>query len=55
MNFKIGDGDSKAGLSAVAKPVKVGLDVPLFVMAGPCVIESRDSCLRIADKLCDDC
>ncbi len=50
-NFKIGDGDTRTGLSAVRKPVKVGLDVPLFVVAGPCVIESRDNCLRIADKL----
>ena len=51
MNFKIGDGDSKTGLKAVAKSVKVGLNAPLFVMAGPCVIESRDNCLRIAEKL----
>lgn len=51
INFKIGDGDAKAGLPAVSKPVMAGLDVPLFVMAGPCVIEDRDSCLSIADKL----
>lgn len=38
VNFKIGN-------------VEVGLDAPLFVMAGPCVIESRDICLNIADKL----
>lgn len=31
--------------------VEVGLDKPLFVMAGPCVIESRDNCLRIAERL----
>ncbi len=31
--------------------VPVGLDAPLFVMAGPCVIESADICLGIADKL----
>jgi 2-dehydro-3-deoxyphosphooctonate aldolase (KDO 8-P synthase) len=37
-NFKIGN-------------VEIGLDAPLFVMAGPCVIESRDICLDIADKL----
>jgi 2-dehydro-3-deoxyphosphooctonate aldolase (KDO 8-P synthase) len=37
-NFKIGN-------------VNIGLDVPLFVIAGPCVIESRDICLNIADKL----
>jgi 2-dehydro-3-deoxyphosphooctonate aldolase (KDO 8-P synthase) len=38
MNFKIGE-------------VKIGLDVPLFVMAGPCVIESKKHCFNIADKL----
>ena len=50
-SFKIGDGLPKGGLSAVGKPVVVGLDSPLFVMAGPCVIESRDGCLDIADCL----
>lgn len=38
MNFKIGD-------------VEIGLKSPLFVMAGPCVIESKACCLDIADKL----
>ena len=38
VNFKIGN-------------VDIGLDAPLFVMAGPCVIESKDICLNIADKL----
>ncbi len=38
VNFKIGS-------------VKVGLDSPLFVIAGPCVIESKDSCLDIANQL----
>jgi len=38
MNFKIGN-------------VEIGLDIPLFVMAGPCVIESRDGCLDIAGRL----
>jgi 2-dehydro-3-deoxyphosphooctonate aldolase (KDO 8-P synthase) len=38
INFKIGN-------------VDIGLDTPLFVMAGPCVIESKDICLSIADKL----
>ncbi len=33
--------------------VKIGLDVPLFLMAGPCVIESKDLCLDIADRLLD--
>jgi len=31
--------------------VPVGLDASLFVIAGPCVIESADVCLEIADKL----
>jgi 2-dehydro-3-deoxyphosphooctonate aldolase (KDO 8-P synthase) len=38
MGFKIGD-------------VDVGMDGPLFVMAGPCVIESEQDCLEIADRL----
>jgi len=33
--------------------VQIGLDSPLFVIAGPCVIESKDICLGIADKLCE--
>jgi 2-dehydro-3-deoxyphosphooctonate aldolase (KDO 8-P synthase) len=40
MSFKIGK-------------VKIGLDVPLFVMAGPCVIESKKDCLNIAGRLCE--
>ena len=39
-NFKIGK-------------VEVGLDTPLFAIAGPCVIETEDICLDIADKLAD--
>ncbi len=38
MGFKIGS-------------VEVGLDGPLFVMAGPCVIESEEGCLQIAERL----
>jgi 2-dehydro-3-deoxyphosphooctonate aldolase (KDO 8-P synthase) len=38
MSFKIGK-------------VEVGLDTPLFLMAGPCVIESEDLCLQIAERL----
>jgi 2-dehydro-3-deoxyphosphooctonate aldolase (KDO 8-P synthase) len=38
VNFKIGD-------------VEVGLDRPLFAIAGPCVIESRNLCLEIASRL----
>ncbi len=53
LNFKIGDGQPKGGLSTVTNPVEVGLDAPLFVMAGPCVIESRDNCLDIANRLVD--
>ncbi len=33
--------------------VEIGLDVPLFVMAGPCVIESKTCCLDIAGRLLD--
>jgi len=40
MNFKIGD-------------VEIGLEAPLFVMAGPCVIESKNHCLNIAGRLHD--
>jgi 2-dehydro-3-deoxyphosphooctonate aldolase (KDO 8-P synthase) len=39
-SFKIGD-------------VEVGIDAPLFVMAGPCVIESKTCCLSIARRLAD--
>lgn len=31
--------------------VEIGMDAPLFVMAGPCVIESKAGCLTIAHKL----
>jgi len=51
VNFKIGVGDSKTGLSPLQNTVEVGLDAPLFVIAGPCVIESRDNCLGIANSL----
>jgi 2-dehydro-3-deoxyphosphooctonate aldolase (KDO 8-P synthase) len=40
MNFRIGE-------------VEIGLDAPLFIMAGPCVIESKNRCLNIANKLCE--
>ncbi len=33
------------------KAVEIGRDTPLFVMAGPCVIESKKVCLDIADRL----
>ena len=38
MNFRIGE-------------VEIGLNAPLFLMAGPCVIESKTSCINIANKL----
>jgi 2-dehydro-3-deoxyphosphooctonate aldolase (KDO 8-P synthase) len=39
-NFKIGN-------------IEIGLDAPLFIMAGPCVIEDRKCCLDIANRLVD--
>lgn len=33
--------------------IKIGLDAPLFVIAGPCVIENKKHCFNIADKLCE--
>jgi 2-dehydro-3-deoxyphosphooctonate aldolase (KDO 8-P synthase) len=44
-------GDSGKGRTKASKPVEVGLNKPLFVMAGPCVIESKKLCLDIADSL----
>jgi len=38
MGFKIGN-------------IDVGLEAPLFLMAGPCVIESEEICLQIAERL----
>ena len=38
MEFRIGD-------------IEIGLQAPLFVMAGPCVIESERGCLEIAERL----
>ena len=38
MNFRIGE-------------VEIGLDAPLFLMAGPCVIESKTACINIANRL----
>ncbi len=36
-----------------AFPVSFGGTKPLALMAGPCVIESREGCLEIARKLAD--
>ncbi len=38
MNFRIGE-------------VEIGLDAPLFLIAGPCVIESKTACINIANRL----
>jgi len=38
VNYKIGE-------------VEIGLEAPMFVMAGPCVIESETHCLDIANRL----
>lgn len=45
MSFRIGSESGKV------RGVEVGLGSPFFVMAGPCVIESRDICMRIAEEL----
>jgi len=50
-SFKVGLADSAAGSASVARPVEVGLDAPLFVMAGPCVIEDLQNSLDIAHRL----
>jgi 2-dehydro-3-deoxyphosphooctonate aldolase (KDO 8-P synthase) len=34
---------------------EVGIDKPLFLIAGPCVIESEDMTLRVADELKNIC
>jgi 2-dehydro-3-deoxyphosphooctonate aldolase (KDO 8-P synthase) len=51
MDFKIGNGDLKTSLPPIDNPVEVGLDAPLFVIAGPCVIETEDICFHIANHL----
>ena len=53
MNFQIGAGDDGFGSSQVSNPVEVGLGSPFFAIAGPCVIETRDSCVDIAKRLED--
>jgi 2-dehydro-3-deoxyphosphooctonate aldolase (KDO 8-P synthase) len=50
MGFKIGQECSGISKSSV-RPVEVGLGGPLFVIAGPCVIESQRQCFQIADRL----
>ena len=36
-------------------PVKMGRGAPLAIIAGPCVIESSDHTLRLADALAGHC
>jgi 2-dehydro-3-deoxyphosphooctonate aldolase (KDO 8-P synthase) len=49
--FLIGDGAGRGGLRPVSRTVRVGSNEPLFVIAGPCVIEDKDICRRIAERL----
>lgn len=49
--YKIGTGDQQKGMPALDNAVEVGLNGPLFVMAGPCVIETEQNCFDIAEKL----
>ncbi|MHC4260107.1 MAG: 3-deoxy-8-phosphooctulonate synthase [Planctomycetota bacterium] len=51
VNFKIGQADTKGGLSPLPSPVEIGSGAPLFIIAGPCVIEAKDICLDIAKRL----
>jgi 2-dehydro-3-deoxyphosphooctonate aldolase (KDO 8-P synthase) len=51
--FIIGAGKRKANRLASTSVVKVGLAAPMFVIAGPCVIEGKKSCLGIARRLRD--
>ncbi len=44
--------DNKRAPDILIGSVKVGLHGPLFLMAGPCVIEDLDICLDIAYTLC---
>lgn len=58
VRFKIGSPDGQtgatarqAGPSGTVNSVEVGLDGQLFLIAGPCVIEDRDSSMMIARQL----
>jgi len=51
MKFKIGEVDTKSGQHCAVNPVEVGAGSGLFVIAGPCVIESESQCLDIASLL----
>ncbi|MFM8415572.1 MAG: 3-deoxy-8-phosphooctulonate synthase, partial [Planctomycetota bacterium] len=39
-------------LPAIIGPYRCGPGEPLLVIAGPCVIETQELCLRIAEQLC---
>jgi 2-dehydro-3-deoxyphosphooctonate aldolase (KDO 8-P synthase) len=47
-SFKIGSADSTG-----SPQVDVGLNAPMFLMAGPCVIETKRICLDIANRLAE--
>jgi 2-dehydro-3-deoxyphosphooctonate aldolase (KDO 8-P synthase) len=40
-------------LPAIIGPYRCGPGEPLLVIAGPCVIETADLCLRIANRLAE--
>jgi len=50
-NFKIGVGVESGGPAGVSGSVEVGVNGPFFVVAGPCVIEGKDICMKIAESL----
>ncbi len=52
-SFLIGDGRPDRIPSPLKNSVRVGLGQPLFVIAGPCVIETRQICLDIAGRLAE--
>jgi len=44
-----------AAAFAITEDVRVGGDAPLLVIAGPCVIESEDLCLTVAECMASVC
>lgn len=44
-------GEDMGRLAAAEKTVVAGLDEPMFVISGPCVIESNDICISITERL----
>jgi len=51
INFEIGGTNAGARSDREIRPVEVGQEKDLFCIAGPCVIESRQMCLKIARHL----